>query len=478
MTPRALLAGLVGLVCLVGADTAGAAAITLGAGRHPDVAIDEGNTAHVVWDSVDAGAPDRLFYCQIPRTAKACANTRTLTPPLEAIGQSTHVFAPGGGRIVIASKRCCGPEEGTVVLESGDNGATFGPPRLVGNYERAGDIAFGPGQSLLMASPAAVQRGALTGPAATTHAELEVGFSVPTYGAVATHNGTTPVFVHSDGDDTTYHVGDAAADLNMASNWAGPTVMPGGDEVFLESSPAGTQLLQKRGKPGKRYYGARKFDGAAFTPEVRVTEAADPREAGLGTTPFNGGSFYSAWIDNRTPDRLRWARSANGFNWSESEVVVGGSDAEDAFNIRVAGAPDGRAFAVWDENDNSGNARGVLLPAKGRGPPADAVRAAQYEFQLHAPFPCTPKGGALKMSVMPRTVKKVSKSKKAAVSSVRFTLDKTGEITDKTSKYTASFATADLPASSAHSLRAIVSYKVGGGKTKTATLAATGLICP
>lgn len=478
MAPRTLTAALAALVCLAFADVASAAGITLGAGRHPDVAVDENGVAHVVWDSVDPGAADRLFYCQIPRTAKACTNTRALTPPHEAVGRSTHVFALGGGRILVASVRVGGPGDGTNVMESTDGGLTFGAPRQVGDYEQANEVAFGPGQTLLSASPGRVQHSALTGPAATTRADLEVGFAVPTYGAVATHGGTRPVFVHSDGDDTTYHVAAEGTDLNQAGSWAGPTVLPGGDEVFLETSPAGTQLLQKRGKPGKRYYGARKFDGAAFGSEVRVTEAADPREAGLGTTPFGGGSFYSAWIDNRTPDRFRWARSANGTDWSESEVVFGGDDAEDAFNVRVAGAADGRAFAVWDENDNSGNARGILLPAKGPGPPADAAAAGQYELQLFAPFPCTKKGSAVKLSLTPKTVKSVSKSKRVQVTQVRFTLDKV-QVTDKTSKFSASFPSADLAAGSSHSLRAFVTYRpVQGGKAKTATLRATGLICP
>jgi hypothetical protein len=431
----------------------------------------------VVWDAVDPG-DDRLMYCQIPRTAGGCTNTKALTPPLEAIGRVSHVFAPGGGRILIASVRCCGTGEGTHVLESTDGGLSFGPPRQVGDYERASEIAFGPGQALLSASTGRVQHSPLSGPVTTAEGELNVGFTVPTDGAIGTHKATTPVFVHSDDDDITYHVGNPAGNLNDPASWAGPTVLPGGGEVEMESNPRGLELLQEGGKPGKRFWATRMFDGTGFTTLNQMTEAGDPIFASVGGTPFNGGSFHAVWVDNRTPNRLRWARSPNGFNWSESYVAFSGDEADEAFNIRIAGAGDGRAFAVWDENSNSGDAKGILLPPKGAGPPIDAVRVAQYEFSYSVPFPCTPTGSKVNVGIGVKSTSALPKNKSVNVSQVRFTLAKSS-LTDTKPPFKASFPSDDRPVGSSHALRAFISYKpLTGGKTKVATLKATGLICP
>lgn len=470
----AALAALLGLAC---ADVAAAAGITLGPGRHPDVAIDENNVAHVVWDSVDQGANDRLNYCQVPRGGKSCTKTQALIPPLEAIGQSTHVFAPGGGRIVIASVRCCGDVEGTHVSESTDGGTTFGPFRNIGDYERPTEAILGPGESISASTPGTFQNSPLAGPKATAFADLDVGFTIPTYGALGLFDGTTPVFVHADGDDATFHVWNGAGALNDAASWTGPTKLAHGGEVAMESNVAGVALFQEHN--AKDVWTVRKFDGAGFTPENTITEKGDPIFGTIGGTPFNGGSFHAAWIDNRTPNRLRWARSPNGFNWSESLAAFTGDEADNAFNLRVAGARDGRAFVVWDQNDNDGNAKGLELPPKGGGPPIDAVRVAQYELQYAVPFPCAPADSKLGMSIKVKGTGARPKSKSVNVTGVRFTLDKKNVVNDTKPSFKASFPTAGLAPGSAHSLRAFVNYRpLTGGKTKVATLKATGLICP
>jgi hypothetical protein len=476
---RSALLAIALLACLACADVASAAGITLGTGRHPDVAVDENRTAHVVWDAVDTGA-DRLFYCQVPRGAKGCTNARTFTPPQESIGRSSYVFAPGGGRVLIASFRCCGePDEGLHVFESTDGGLTFGPGRNIGSQDPEQNAVLGPGNSISSVNTGFFQNATIQGGRTTQRAELPPGFSVPTYASVALYNGTIPVFARADGDDTTFHVWSGNGNLNNPASWTGPTVLPPGNEVVLAGGPAGLDLLYLRGKPGKRYWGARKFDGTTFGSEVRVTEAGDPIFAHLGTTPLAPSSFQAVWVDNRTPNRLKWARSADGVNWSEHYVAASDADADRMFNLRVAAASDGRAFVVWDQNANSGSTKGLLLPAKGKGPPLDAARRAQFEFQFYAPFPCAPQSGSFDVTMTPKTVKSLPNRKRVKVTRVRYTFDSDQELQDDPPFGGAQFDLGESPAGSAHKLRAVVSYKpLSGGSTKTVTLSGTGFVCP
>ena len=477
MPVRALIGAVAAVACLACADAASAAGIVLGKGRNPDVAIDENSTAHVVWDSVDEGSNDRLFYCQIPRGASSCKNTQALIPPLEAIGPVTHVFAPGGNRIVIASVRCCGNVEGTHVTESTDGGLTFGPFRRIGDYERPEGVLLGPGETLSAFSIAGFQNGPLAGPTATAFADLNAGFPIPTYGAAGIFNGTTPVFVHADGDDATYHVWNGTGNLNDAASWTGPTKLAHGGEVAMESNLAGVALLQEH--HDKDVWTVRKFNGTGFGPEVTMTEKGDPIFGAIGGTSFNGGSFHAVWIDNRTPNRFRWARSPNGSNWSESLVAFGGDQADRTFDLRVAGAPDGKAFAVWDENDNSGRTFGILLPPKGGGPPIDAVRVAQYQFGFLVPFPCVPPGKNVGMAIQVKSTGALPKSKSVNIAKVRFSVDKKFA-NDTKPPWKASLPSTELAAGSSHALRAVVFTKPLSGSSKLTphVLRGTGLICP
>jgi hypothetical protein len=217
------------------------------------------------------------------------------------------------------------------------------------------------------------------------------------------------------------------------------------------------------------------FDGAGFTAFNTMTEAADPINMGIGGSPFKGGSFHAAWVDNRSPNRLRWARSPNGFLWSESLVALTGDAADEAYRIRVAGAPDGRAFAVWDPNSPSGNAKGMLLPQKGKGPPVDAVRVAQYEWQFYTPFPCVTAGKSLKVSLGVKSTGALPKNKSVNITKVQFRRGK--QIVDDTKPpWKASFPNAQSPVGT---LRALVYYrKLTGGPTKLVQLKGGATICP
>ena len=477
MTSRTLAAALAALICLACADVAAAAGITFGPGRNPDASVDENNTAHVVWDAVDSGA-DRLFYCQVPRTASGCTNAKTFTPPLESSGRSSYVFTPGGGRVIVATVRCCGTGEGLHVYESTDGGQNFGPDRHIGGVTFGKDAVLGPGESISGVSLGAFHNAPLAGPRSNSSATLDAGFGIPTFSSVAIHNGTTPVFARADGDNTTFHRYSGAGNLNDPASWVGPTSLPAGNEVVLAGGSAGTILQYLRGTPGKRFWSVRVFDGTNFGAERRITETGDPIFAENTASPFGGG-FHSVWIDNRTPNSLRWSRSADGVDWSEPYDAFDDADADNAFNLRVGGAPDGRAFVVWDQNSSTGSVKGLLLPASSKvEPPVDTAETGQLEVGLIVPFACVAKPAKARLQVTSKTKKKIAKNKRVRITKVVFALDGLPKKTDKKAAFRNDFATDTLSPGTAHPASAKVTFvPVKGGKSKTKTLKGTVRIC-
>jgi hypothetical protein len=453
-----------------------AAPLQLGVGVEPDAAVDEAGTAHVVWNAVDNEVADRFFYCQVPRTAKACRNTKTFNPPHEAIGRDTYVFARPGGRIVIFSHRCCGPGDGSFVFESTDGGLNFGPGRVVGTLDPQEQAIFGPGESISAAGEQDFQNSALSGGSGPGFVDFDPGFVTPTSASVGLFNDAIPVHARADGDDTTFHVYDGSGSLNDKANWAGPTAIPPGDEVRLAGGPAGLALLYQRGSSNKRYLGARVFNGTNFGDEAVVSEKASPIFGALGSSPFSAG-FHALWINNRTPNELRWSRSPNGTDWNPPYVAARGKEPDNAYRLRVAGAPDGRAFAVYDQNTNDGAVKGIWLPAKGE-PPTDRAAVGQYAFSFFAPFNCVPKGSPVALKVVTRTKKGVPKKKQVSLQRAAFKLG-TESITDVKPAYSASFPTTDLVAGQAYKVSAAMLFRRSAdGPLKFVAMTGLVSICP
>jgi hypothetical protein len=474
------LAPVLGVLALLAlAAPAGAATspvVDFGQGRFPDVAVDSAGSAHVVWDAQTA-SDHRLFYCQVPKGGTACTSSKTFTPPVEAIGRSSYVFAPGGGRVLVASHRCCGPEENWLYTST-DGGATFDAGHAIGNHNWDQNAVLGPGEAISGVSQSVFQLAPLAGPKTTRTAELDAGFPVPTYGSVAVFNNSIPVFAHADGANTTFHRWTGAGDIHDEKTWVGPTALsPPGNEAKLAGGVQGVTLLyQLEASLGKRFWGARKFDGTSFGPVVHVTETGDPIFAALGADT-GSGAFHAAWVDNRSPNELRWARSADGVEWSEPAAAIRGDAADRVFNTRVTGAPGGGAFVAWDENDDSGHARGMFLPAKGaEEPPSDTVDLGGQEISLFGPFGCVKKPAKITLRVTHKIKVKLSPKKKVKISKVTFSLGKT-KVTDKKAAFKATFKTDALAAGKYPTKAVVVLVPLNGGKKKTKTLKGSAAVC-
>src|SRR3954452_20275960 len=178
----------------------GATPIDIGPGAFPDIAVESGGTAHIVWDQHDPTG-DHIGYCQVPKGNTSCATgpQTSLTAPAEAIGRSTYVFAPTPERIVIVSHRCCSPDA-TFAYVSTNKGISFGDGVPIGTLDHEDGVLGADDAFYGVDTGGQVQRMPLAGPQVTQVAALPAGFTVPTGSSIAFFPaGNRPIKASADG---------------------------------------------------------------------------------------------------------------------------------------------------------------------------------------------------------------------------------------------------------------------------------------
>lgn len=485
--PRLLVLLVVLLTCaLTAAAPAGAAQpFVLGVGQEPDIDVDPAGTAHVVWNQQTGDVTKSLIvYCRIPKGGTTCAVKRVLSPPLATTGHDTYVFAPGGGRVLIESFRCCSSEiaEGNYLYQSANNGASFSGPTHVGNLDHEQEAVLGPGDSISGITRSDYQQMPLAVSSGEQFADLDAGFSVPTYAGLGLFNNSVPVVVMADGDHTSFSRYKGSGNVNNENTWIGPTPLtPVGNEPKLAGGPAGLTMVYLVDRANARHQlVARTFNGTTFGAGVGVSEAADPIFPDL-YADRTVGRFHAIWNDNSgAKDRLKWATSKTGTGWAKPLVITSGGAFESAFDERVAAAPDKSGYVVWDENSNDGKVRAVRLLPQGGGPgvPVDSFTAGGKRFTLLQPGLCVPRGDNVTLQVKSKVLKKVAKDKRVKVGKVVFSVDASSK-TDKTSPYKKSFGTKAFAPKSTHKSKANVHLKPadGDGAGSTKTLKSAFKIC-
>ena len=476
--PIAALCALAFLLVLAPAASA-ATSFEISPGSNPDVAVDNNGAAHIVIDLPD----EKLRYCQIPRSQTTCAVDRTLTPPAEATGRSSYVFLPAPGRVVIATHRCCSPDA-TLAYESTDNGATFGGPVTIGNLDFKGNAVFGPGEAISgIDTGGRYQRMPLGGPQATAQAMLSAGFATPTSSSLGLLGGTTPLKVSADGDNTTFHRQNGAGDPNDAGTWAGPTpVAPPGLDVRVASGSAGLVMIYRTGSPGRLQ--ARKFDGSGFGPPATLS-TDDPIESDITTD--GSGRFTAVWTENGVnPNELRISQSSDGVNWSQPVAIQRSQTVDDFFHTQVAAAPDGQGFAVSDTNSSTGKVYVTPLEPEppivgpgGESPVLATTTVADQEITFFGPGPCVQPPEKVTLRVTSKRKKKLARNRRAKISIVVFSVDRTKK-TDRKAAFKQAFSTASMRRGSVHRVRAVVTLKPvvkGAFKAKKKTLKGRFNVC-
>ena len=472
---RAISALAVGATLLLAPSATAATSFQLGNGSHPDVDVDASGTAHIVVDLPD----ERLRYCQIPRGQTTCSVDKTLTPPAQATGRSSFVFVPSPGRVVIVTERCC-PPDAVLAYQSTNNGATFAGPTEIGKLD-VEDAVFGPGNGVSgLEQSGWYQRMPLTGPAATTAAELPAGFSVPTGSSLALLGGTRPLKVSADGDNTTFSVFNGAGDPNSTGTWSAPTpVPPAGSEPHLASGAQGLVMIYRIG----RELHARKFDPAAgsFDPHETLSTGEAIQS---DITTDDSGRFTAIWQENDASD-VRVASSTDGVTWATRRVLR----ADNLFNSQVATAPDGQGFAVFDSNSDVGaitvtpldprsSVTGGGRSSSGSDPIASTtVNGTKIDF--FGPTQCIQKPRNIVLRVTSKRKRQLSPRRRVKITRVVFRMHKTKK-TDRKKAFRKSFTTRRLKRGKRYKVGAVVRLapvKKGAFKAKVKRLKGRFRMC-
>jgi hypothetical protein len=365
---------------------ASARSFGFGTGDVPNLAIDRGGSAHLVW-----GSESGVLYCGIIRGGEACGKPRRLYGSGLTAGRP-HILLAGRGRLVVSLGEgpCPGLGYCTYVRRSGNDGVSFAPPQAIAapagpaplsGPNSFGDAVYGPGESISYASATSAVfflNAPLTGGIERRFAQLANPQPGGT-GAVLGLIGATPIVAFADtGEPQTlyWQAYRGPFGLDEAAGWSPPQPIASGVHVLendaIASGPGGLFVMYQRGSPrGPQRLVVRRFGGAGFGPAVPIGEpirsGGDPIPADLAED--RSGRLHAAWIDHRSRRLRAVASTAGGATWGKPVTIAAGRAVPSAGllfpRLDVAAAPDGLGYALW----GAGRARGGALK----------LRAAQLE---------------------------------------------------------------------------------------------------
>ena len=160
--------------------------------------------------------------------------------------------------------------------------------------------------------------------------------------------------------------------------------------------------------------------------------------------------------------------------------MLSGNVAANAFNLRIAAAPNGDAAIAWDENSQYGKVRitevGGTGGSGGPVPASDTIDSGGYEYSFFAPFACVSKPAPIRLRAGSRAIRKLAKTKRVRVVKVSFALG-SRRATDRTRGFGASFPTDALDAGRHRVTASVLTERVGDGKRRTLRFEETVSIC-
>jgi hypothetical protein len=352
-------------------------------GGEPDVAVDAGGTAHVVWHQPSSEGSDITVYCQLPRGATVCSRFHDLIPAGERndFAGPRVVLAPDG-RIVVVTSRCCNEEVWRFV--SSDGGQTF-DSRLIGDLRASTDwhAAFGPGERVSVTQAGEYQAAPLDG---TTTGKAEL-LPASIHGTGLTMlDANTPLMVASttgERDQLGWRRYDGSGDPNSADNWSAPQPIGPGTDPHLITGPKGTFLVYEAGTDSNAAYVMRRWNGAGFDPPMSTVVPAGGAQRRPDFAQDPTGTFHAVQGSNETmPQRLLYSRSADGVSWTEPREIAPFKDpGYFAMEVSAAGPDDG--LVVSDENSSAGVVEAAPLSPRPEEPerPDDPSCRTRAEFR-------------------------------------------------------------------------------------------------
>jgi hypothetical protein len=147
----------------------------------------------------------------------------------------------------------------------------------------------------------------------------------------------------------------------------------------------------------------------------------------------------------------------------------------------VATGGDGAGWVVFDGNSRTGEVTVLPLEAEASLNPEPTATATvgDQEISFFGPTACVQPPEKVTLRVTSKRKKKLSPKKRAKISIVVFSVDKTKK-TDKKSAFKQAFSTAAMPRGTFHSVRAVVTLKPvkkGAFKPKKKTLKGKFNVC-
>jgi hypothetical protein len=349
-------------------------------GKQPNVLVDRNRTAHIVWteEGGDSG-PDLLRYCRLPRGARRCDQQAALAPDQPGTGNSP-IFNEDfdgarvlrvGGQLVLLTHRYpnvvpkpdgTASSDATYAWTSGDNGATFTGPQLIGASSMSGG-ALVVGDTIGVVSDtktggtyfSALRLGAYSG----REGNLAVGPDQAYSGSLARSGGRFVAAFADLNARTVLRFGpNPGGDPNDPAQWS-QTVFAG-EDPRLASGPDGVFLMSR--KVGRPYTVRRISDAGAVGAPRRVSPGGD--EIFRDLFQDAGGRLYAGWVARSAPRaQIRVRGSRNGRNWSRQLVIARGPYGMSNLDLGASGR--GRGVAVY-QRGAGGSREGAIFAVRFR----------------------------------------------------------------------------------------------------------------
>jgi len=396
------------LLAALMAPVAGAAPVVVGAGSHPQVAVDAAGTGYITWIETNASA-DTFHYCKLPAGATRCAARFDYSDPNQDV-DGGYALLPGGNRVLLIEARGVTPNRVKLLWSSTDGGVTFTGPTQIGTFTGGGaNIAasalFAPPGTLglgqeaiftlgeLSAASAPFQATGTTAGTTSSNAELTPGVD-----ASLGFDGTTLLAALSDFSQLSWsrYTGPVPAtieSLNSAGNWSPPAAIGprsgANTETAVASGPSGIFVgYVVDARPTEADFVLSRFTGSGWTaPTVIARDAGHP-----DLYQDSGGHLRAIWKD---ANGLRY-RFSTGTSLSPPETLNNTPGESYAFP-RVASNAAGVGWAVYA---GSPGALAVPLAATYNGPTKNVTGSGfGGTYRLGVPKSCLTPGQRFHRSV-------------------------------------------------------------------------------
>jgi hypothetical protein len=379
----------VGATGLLGGTPASAVGATadVGIGTTPHVVADPEGNAYLAWTEEDRGAQDVVHACRVPAGTLTCDRRAEWAYPGGDSLSSAIVRDPGTGELHVVIQRGFGPESGTYVASSADEGATFAAPRRIARGQEGGiqDATFGPGAFRLATTTTyagkSVQVPALSGGETATRAQdlvsadgLDLQIGSPSSTSLLTISRET-----STAGALVWRRFDGTGDPNTVAAW-GPERRAAGIVADADLATNGLSAPVVAGFE-EGVFVVRRYDAGTDSFGVPVPIERDPG----AISPFvdldpasNVHAFHVTDVKAGIPRsgrNLVYHASADGTTWpATGEVLSVGDDVRD---LRSAAGTTGRGVAVWRSPlDGGANSRiriaAIAGPSGFKAPEPDA----------------------------------------------------------------------------------------------------------